>query len=111
MNCASYFFVDHVAADRLSPKPMASSPEKFGAHQAVGSAEAKDGNKISIKGLVALPRSVLHFAIREVSMLEAFALLVGLVLVLTAPICIGIIFAVGGSDESISTHHAGLHGR
>jgi len=44
-------------------------------------------------------------------MLEAFALLVGLVLVLTAPICIGIIFAVGGSDESISTHHAGLHGR
>jgi hypothetical protein len=45
---------------------------------------------------LALPKSVLRFAVKEISMLKAFALLLGLVAVVTAPICIGIMLAPGG---------------
>jgi|RhiMetdeSRZDD1v2_1073273.scaffolds.fasta_scaffold330658_3 hypothetical protein len=76
---------------------MTSSPfERSGAHQAVGNSEAKDRNGTSVKGLVALPKSVLRFAVRRFSMLKAFALLLGLVAVVTAPICSGIMLAAGG---------------
>jgi hypothetical protein len=45
---------------------------------------------------LALPKSVLRFAVKEISMLKAFALLLGLVAVFTAPICVGIMLAAGG---------------
>jgi hypothetical protein len=75
---------------------MTSSLEKFGVHQAVGSSEAKRPATAPVKKLLALPKSVLRFAVKEISMLKAFALLLGLVAVFTAPICVGIMLAAGG---------------